>query len=308
MTWEVFAQFLDSALRASAPIALAALGVVFAFRAGIFFLGVEGLMLIGAFSAVAGAKITGSVMLGIVISILVTLFVAALYWVVIVPLKADQIIAGLGLSIFGLGLSSFALQAIFESRGAVYVDEGLWRPITGQTSGVGAVVTDLSILVWLTPIIAVVCWIVLTRTHFGLVVRAVGEYPFAARSGGHNPGRVRLQVLLICGVLCALAGSELSLGALRAFSENMTQGIGFIAFTAAVLGAAMPIATVLASLFFGTASALGIQTQLLTEGLSIPREVVLALPYLLTIGAAWLASIRRGRRYANVGFGELRDG
>jgi simple sugar transport system permease protein len=307
MTWMVFAQFIDSAIRASAPIVLAALGAVFAFRAGIFFLGLEGLMLIGAFAGVAGTKLTGSVALGVSASIIGSMIAAGLYWIVIVPLKANQIIAGLGLSILGLGLTSFGLLGIFGSRGAIYVDEGLWRPVRGQTEGPLALVTDLSILVWMTPLIVFICWIILSRSRFGLRITAVGEYPFAARSAGFKPGLVRLQVLVICGVLCGLAGAELSLGALRSFTENLTQGLGFIAFTAAVFGAAMPIGAAMAGLFFGAASALGIQTQLLTEGIALPRELVLAVPYLLTIAAVWFASVRRSKRNALAGFGELRD-
>jgi simple sugar transport system permease protein len=169
-------------------------------------------------------------------------------------------------------------------------------------------VSDLSILVWATPVIALFCWILLTRTRFGLRVSAVGEFPFAARSAGFKPGLVRFQVLLICGVLCGLAGAELSLGVLRSFTENLTQGLGFIAFTAAVFGAAMPIGAAMAGLFFGAASALGIQTQFMTEGLALPRELVLAVPYLLTIAAVWIASVRRSKRGVVTGFGELRDG
>jgi simple sugar transport system permease protein len=303
----VFAQFIDSALRASTPIVLAALGAVFAFRAGIFFLGLEGLMLIGAFAGVAGAKITGSVTLGVFIAIVGSMITAGLYWIVIVPLKADQIIAGLGLSILGLGLTSFGLLGIFGSRGAIYVDEGLWRPVRNETSGVLALVTDLSILVWSTPLIVVLCWIVLSRTRFGLRITAVGEFPFAARSAGFKPGLVRFQVLLICGVLCGMAGAELSLGVLKSFTENVTQGLGFIAFTAAVFGGATPVGAAFAGLFFGVASALGIQTQLMTQGLALPRELILAVPYLLTIAAVWYASVRRGRRNAVAGFGELRN-
>jgi simple sugar transport system permease protein len=307
MTWLTIAQFLDSTLRAATPIALAALGAVFAFRAGIFFLGLEGLMLISAFAAIAGTTWSGSAVVGVGIAIIASVITAALYWVVIVPLKADQIIAGLGLSILGLGATSFALAAIFDTRGAISVEEGLWRPVTRADSGLGAMVTDLSVLVWLTPLIVVICWAVLRRTRFGLQLSAAGEFPFAARSAGLRPGRLRLQAMIACGVLCALAGSELALGSLRSFTENITQGQGFIAFTAAVFGGGLPIGAALASLFFGAASAFGIQTQLASEALPIPREAVLAVPYLLTIAAVWFASLRRSRRGTIVGFGELRD-
>lgn len=308
MTLDSWMQFVNTALAAAAPIALAGLGAVFAFRAGIYFLGLEGLMLIGAFSAVGVTVSTQSVGLGLAAAILSAVVGAFVFWFVVVILGADQIVAGLGLSILGLGLTSYGLSAIFESPGSLYVEEGLWRPVTGDVQGLALLVRDLSVLVWITPLIVVICWLLVTRTRFGLKITAVGEYPFAARTAGVNPARVRLEALLLCGVLCGLAGAELSLGQLRAFTDNITQGSGFIAFAAAVFGSAMPIGTAVASVFFGLANALGIQTQLETEGLSIPRELILAVPYLLTIAAVWYASARRKGAAGLVGFGELRDG
>lgn len=308
MTLESWMQFLNSTLAAAAPIALAALGAVFAFRAGIYFLGLEGLMLIGAFSAVGVTVSTQSVGLGLVAAVVASIVGAALFWLVVVVFGADQIVAGLGLSILGLGLTSYGLTALFQSPGSLYVENGLWRPLTGDVQGVAVLFRDLSVLVWATPVIVLLCWVLTTRTHFGLKVTTVGEYPFAARAAGVSPARVRLQALVLCGVLCGLAGAELSLGQLRAFTENITQGSGFIAFSAAIFGSAMPIGTAISSLFFGLANALGIQTQLETEGLNIPRELILAVPYLLTIAAVWYASARRKGRAGLVGFGELRDG
>lgn len=308
MTFDSWMQFVNTALAAAAPIALAGLGAVFAFRAGIYFLGLEGLMLIGAFSAVGVTVSKQSVGLGLAAAILSAVVGAFVFWFVVVILGADQIVAGLGLSILGLGLTSYGLSAIFESPGSLYVEEGLWRPVTGDVQGLALLLRDLSVLVWVTPLIVVICWLLVTRTRFGLKITAVGEYPFAARTAGVNPARVRLEALLLCGVLCGLAGAELSLGQLRAFTDNITQGSGFIAFAAAVFGSAMPIGTAVASVFFGLANALGIQTQLETEGLSIPRELILAVPYLLTIAAVWYASARRKGAAGLVGFGELRDG
>lgn len=308
MTPDSWMQFLNTALAAAAPIALAGLGAVFAFRAGIYFLGLEGLMLIGAFAAVGVTFSTQSLMLGLLAAIVAALLGAVVFWIVVVVLGADQIVAGLGLSILGLGLTSYGLTAIFESPGSLYVEEGLWRPVTGDVGGLALLVRDLSVLVWATPLVVVACWIVATRTHFGLKITAVGEYPFAARTAGVNPARVRLQALVLCGALCGLAGAELSLGQLRAFTDNITQGSGFIAFAAAVFGSAMPIGTAVSSVFFGLANAVGIQTQLETEGLNIPRELILAVPYLLTIAAVWYASARRRGAVGLVGFGELRDG
>lgn len=308
MTWVVFAQFIDSTLRASTPIILVAIGAVFSHRAGIFNLGLEGFMLFGAFGSIAGTIASGSQLVGLALAIALAMIASLLFWVVTEVMKADPIIAGLGISILGLGGTSFALQAIFHSRGAIYVNEGLWRPVRNANGGILAMVSDLSILVWVTPVLVFIVWLVLRRTRFGITVSVVGDYPFAARSAGIVPSKIKLQAMLITGAFAGLGGAELALGSLRAFTENITQGRGFMAFTAVVFGAGAPIGAALAGLFFGLADAVGIQTQVLAEGLPIPREVILALPYFLTIAAVWFDGNRRKKRGEQItGFGEFRN-
>jgi ABC-type uncharacterized transport system permease subunit len=284
------------------------MGATYASRAGVFHLGLDGLMLIGAFGAIAGTKWTGSALIGVGVGMSASVLASLLFWFVIVVLRSDPIIAGLGLSTLGLGATSFALQAIFHSRGAIYVDQGLWRPVSGHPTGLLSIVSDLSVLVWLTPLVVAVSWLILRRTLFGVRVAAVGEFPFAARSAGVSVGVIKLKALLITGVLCGLAGAELSLGSLRSFTENLTQGRGFISFTAVIFGAGGPLQTAIAAVFFGLADAIGIQTQLAANGLAVPREVVLAIPYLLTVVAVWYSS-RRRRRLGLAGdtSGELRE-
>jgi simple sugar transport system permease protein len=300
-------QFIATTLRVANPIVLVALGGLFAYRAGIFHLGLEGLMLIGAFAAVAGTIWTNDVTLGIGIAIVVCMVISAVFWVLIVPLRANAIICGLGLSVLGLGATSFALAALFDTRGQIRAPAGLWRPVTGVGSGPLAAVSELSILVWLMPVIAFVVWLILRRTRFGLRLSAVGEYPFAARSAGVNVARMRFVALLITGALCALGGSDLALGSLRSFQENMTQGRGFLGFSAMLFGAGDPIGTTFAALFFGLAEAIGIQAQLLNLDFP-PVEFVLMLPYVVTIVAVWLSSLRRrGQLEAAAAFGELRE-
>jgi ABC-type uncharacterized transport system permease subunit len=300
-------QVIATTLRVASPIILVALGGLFAYRAGIFHLGLEGLMLIGAFASVAGTIWTGDVWLGVGFGILVNMGLSAVFWLLIVPLKANAIICGLGLSVLGAGASSFALSALFDVRGQIRAPVGLPRPVTGVSSGPLAAVSELSILVWALPVIVLVVWLVLRRTRFGLKLAAVGEYPFAARSAGVNVARMRLVALLICGILCALGGSDLALGALRSFQENMTNGRGFLGFSSILFGAGDPIGTTLAALFFGVAEAMGIQAQLLNLAFP-PVEFVLMLPFVVTIFAVWLSGLRRkGSLEASAAFGELRE-
>lgn len=300
-------QFIATTLRVANPIVLVALGGLFAYRAGIFHLGLEGLMLIGAFAAVAGAIWTGDVWLGLVIAVAADLVASFIFWLVIVPLRANAIIAGLGLSGLGLGATSYALATLFDTRGQIRSPEGLPAPIHGVSSGPLAALSELSILVWAMPIVVLVCWVVLRRTRFGLRLAAVGEFPFAARSAGVDVSRMRLAALLVCGALCALGGADLSLGTLQSFQENMTQGRGYLGFSSILFGAGAPIGTALAALFFGLADALGIRAQLL--GVSFPPvEFVLMLPFVVTIVAVWLSGLRRrGSLAAAAAFGELRE-
>jgi ABC-type uncharacterized transport system permease subunit len=300
-------QFVATTLRVASPIVLVALGGLFAYRSGIFHLGLEGQMLIGAFASVAGTVWTGDVWLGILIGILVNLVVSAAFWFVIVPLRANAIIAGLGLTVLGLGGTTYALSAIFDTRGQIRAPAALPRPFDGLDLGPWSALTELSILVWLMPLIAFLVWLVLRRTRFGLRLAAVGEYPFAARSAGVRVARMRLVALLVCGTLCTLGGADLALGTLSFFQENMTAGRGFLGFSSMLFGAGGPIGTAFAALFFGLAQALGIQAQLLNLDFP-PVEFVLMLPFIATIVAVWISGLRRkGGLEAAAAFGELRE-
>ncbi len=302
-------QLIATTLRTSAPIALVALGGVIAWRAGIFHLGLEGLMVIGAFFAVAGTVATGEVLIGLLAAIVACLIASALFWVVIVPMRANAIIAGLGLSIIGVGATSYLLPVLYGKRGILEVDQGLWRPITGVQAGIAGALSELSVMVWLIPAFVLVVWVLVRRTSWGLRLAAVGEHPFAARSAGVDPARMRLVALLACGVLCALGGAALSLGSIVAFRENMTEGRGYIAFTAVIFGGGGPIGAAVASLFFGFAEAVGIQTQLVARDLPVPSQFILMLPYILTIVAVFISGLAAGGRSRLPGaFGELRDG
>lgn len=302
-------QLIATTLRTATPIALVALGGVIAWRAGIFHLGLEGLMVIGAFFAVAGTVATGEVILGVLCAIVACCVTSAIFWVVIVPLRANAIIAGLGLSIIGVGATSYLLPVLYGKRGILEVEQGIWRPITGVQQGIAGALSELSILVWLVPAIVLAVWVLVRRTSWGLRLAAVGEHPFAARSAGVDPGRMRLAALLLCGVFCALGGAVLALGSIVAFRENMTEGRGYIAFTAVIFGGGGPIGAALASLFFGLAEAVGIQTQLFAKDLPIPSQFVLMLPYVLTVIAVFVSGLAAGGRSRDPGaFGELRDG
>ena len=226
---------------------------------------------------------------------------SALLWFVIEKLRANPIIAGLGLTGLGLGGTDLAVQSIYGSQASVNALYGL--PRLGPAFGPYGV---LSVLVVLMPIVVFALWLLLRRTRFGLQLAASGEHPFAARSVGANPPRIRLVALCLGGVLCALGGAELALGSLQIFAYGMTAGRGFMGFSAVIFGAAHPIGSAAAALFFSIVGALGIRAQLIF-GDRVPHDLLLTLPYVATVVGVWISGRLRGGAKAATTFGELRD-
>ena len=295
---ELLDQFVVTMLRSSTPIILAAVAGLFAIRSGVFHLGMEGLMLAAAFVAVAAGTVFGSVWLGLVCAVCACMVLSAIYWVLIDRLRADTVIAGLGLTAICVGGTAFLMQALFDQRGSMQSSVRLPRPVTGVDDGPLAFVSELSILTWLLPILVLAGWLLLTRTRLGLQIAAVGDYPYGAEASGVNRSLVRLYAILITGFGCALAGAQLSVGDLSSFTENMTNGRGFIALAAMLFGARSPLYTALAGLFFGFADAFGILIQINADG-TVPRQFVLMAPFVVTIVIVALSSslVRKGKEY-----------
>lgn len=279
---EFLDQFTVTTLRGATPIVLAAVAGLFAIRAGIFHLGIEGLMLAGAFTAVAAGTASGSATVGMLAAILVCLVLSVLYWFLIDRLKADTVIAGLGLTALCVGGTAFAMQVLFDQRGQMASTVRLYRPVTGPQEGALSFVSELTIITWVTPLLIVLAWIVLRRSRLGLQIAAVGDYPYGAEAVGVNQSCVRLYALLITGAGCAIAGTQLAIGDVAGFSENMTNGRGFFALAAMLFGGFSAVFTALAGLFFGFADAFGIFMQI-NDTSGLPVQFVLMVPFILTI-------------------------
>ncbi len=292
---------LVSILRAGTPLIYVTMAGVLAQRAGVWNLGLEGLMIAGACSAVLGTVLTGSLPLGLLIAVVVCVLGSVLLWAVIEKLKANPIIAGLGLTGLGLGGTNLAVQVVYGSEAAVHSTVGL--PRLGPDFGPFGL---LSVLVVAMPVVVIFMWVLLRRTRFGLKLAACGEHPFAARSVGVDPSRMRLIALSMGGVLCALGGAELAMGTLQIFSTNMTAGRGFMGFAAVIFGGGHPLGATGAAFFFSLVEALGIKAQL-TFGEAVSRDLLLALPYLATVLGVWISGrLRGGARAASTSL-ELRD-
>jgi len=210
-------QFIIETLRYGTPLVYVTMAGMLASRSGIWHLGLEGLMIIGCCASVLGVVETDSITIGLGLAIVLCVIGSALLWFVIEKLRANPIIAGLGLTGLGLGGTDLAVQSIYGSQASVNAPFGL--PRLGAAFGPYGV---LSVLVVLMPIVVFALWLLLRRTRFGLQLAASGEHPFAARSVGARPPRLRLMALCLGGVLCGLGGAELALGSLQIFAYGMT--------------------------------------------------------------------------------------
>lgn len=270
---------LLSSIRLATPLVLASLGGLYSERAGVINLALEGLMLAGAFAAAAVTHYTGSPWAGLIAAVTAGMAVALLLAVVCIRFRADQVVAGTAINIMFLGLPAVLSGALFLSSGSTpQIPRGQLLP---ELTGVGVPVMSLFAV-----LAGLATHYVLTRTPFGLRLRAVGENPEAADAAGVRVNRVRYAGVLISGVLAAAGGAYLSIGQASLFTRNMSAGRGFIALAALIFGKWRPVQTMLACLLFGFAEALTIQMQgvvKLPSGDDIPVQFIQMIPYVVTM-------------------------
>lgn len=279
-----------SGVRLATPYLFAALGETLSQRAGVLNLGVDGVMLMGAFSAFYVVYNTGDLWLGVLVALGVGALMGLLMAVVSVTLQAQQGISGIGLYLFGLGLSSLLFKTMIGSVESVRGFATLKLPVLSDIPIIGAIFFDHSILVYLAYVMVPVAAFVINYTPFGLKVRAVGHNPEAADSLGVSVNGVRYATLTIGSAMAGLAGASLSIGLLNIFQENMTNGLGFIAVALVYFGGWRPVGVLLGALLFSTVNALQLWMQVLS--VPIPSDLAVMMPYLLTIVALAL-SVRR---------------
>lgn len=270
-------------LRMATPIAYGSLGGIFSERVGVVNIGLEGMMLTGAFTGVAVSFFSGSPWLGVVAAVLIGGVLGLLHGAITVKFAGDQVVSGTGINIFALGFTAYMSQVFWGSRGASESVQGLpviSIPLLKDIPIIGDIIGTHTPLVYLMIIITVISYIVLFKTPLGLRIRAVGERPDAADTAGINVFKTKYLCIVISGMLAGLGGVFLSLGHLSLFAWGMTGGRGFIALAAMILGKWMPFGAFGASVMFGFADALQMRLQAL--GL-LPPQIILTIPYLLTV-------------------------
>ena len=281
--------FSASALRLSIPVLICAIGALYSERSGIVNIGLEGMMLTGAFWGAFGA-LHGGPVAGVALAVLAGTLLGLLHAVVTVSCRTDQIVSGVAINILAYGLARFFSYSLF---GAATTSP----PVAALPKHSIAGLPELSCFVPLGFGLVLVAWFVLERTVFGLRLKSAGENPAAADSLGVDVTACRYAGVLIGGALAGLAGAYLSVEHTGMYVEGMTQGKGFIALAAMIIGNWQPGGALAASLLFGASEALSIRG---VPGLPVPYQFVKMLPYLLTL-AVLAGAGRRSRPPAAAG-------
>ena len=284
MSADLLTSLLQSTVTMAIPLLLAALGELIAERGGMINIGLEGMLLTGAFAAMAGTYFTAMPVLGLLAAWVSGLVLAALFAYVVVVHSANQVVVGTAINLLALGLTGVAYRGIFGVTGAALTVTGFAAlPIPGLSS-LPIVGPGLFTLTWLgylafalVPLIA----FGLFKTIPGLKLRMVGENPRAAAAQGVAVEWTQTSALLACGILAATAGAYLAVAYAHTFVEGMSSGRGFIALAIVIFGRWSPAGILGAALLFGLATALQFHVQAL--GLPIPYQFLLMLPYVLTL-------------------------
>jgi ABC-type uncharacterized transport system permease subunit len=279
----VWSALFAAMLRFATPLLFAALGGTISERSGVINIGLEGMMLMGAFWGIWGAEQTGSWVLGLLIGMASGVLLALIHAVWSITLRADQIVSGFSMNFLALGITGFFYVNIYGTQGT---PEGIPRAPDVTLPGIedipffGDIFGTLNILVWLGLITVFLLWLYLFRTPSGLRLRSVGENPLAAETAGLSPARIRYRAVAASGALAAIGGAYLSIGFVGTFGENMTAGKGYIGLAVMICGRWLPQGALIFALLFGFFSALAQRLPVFSESAATLFQ---ALPYVVTL-------------------------
>ena len=278
------AGLITAMIRFATPLALAAIGGVFNERAGVVNIGLEGMMLSGAFFGIWAAAWSGSWIVGLLMAMLFGGLFALIHAFFSIHLLTDQIISGFAINLLALGLTGYLFRSIYGTRGTPSevsrIPDVVLPEFLRDIPYFGEIFGQLNLMIWLMFALLIASWIVLFKTPVGLRLRAVGEHPRAADTVGINVFAIRYAAVIVSGMLAALGGAYLSIGFTGSFNENMTVGKGFIALAAVILGKWNPLGAFAATLLFGFGFAISIPLQ---READISANLLSTLPYVLTL-------------------------
>ncbi len=295
---ETILQLLDLTVRSAVPLLLACLAGLYSERSGIVDIGLEGKMLGGAFAAAAAAAVTGSVWLGLLAGIFVSVLLALVHGFASITNKGNQIVSGVAINFIAAGAAALLGNAWFNQGGRTPQLQSEQRfnpielPLAETLSSVPVLgptyqqlISGHNLIAYFAFAMVPITWWVLFRTRFGLRLRAVGENPAAVDTAGISVSWARYRAVICCGILCGIAGAYLSIGVSAGFVKDMTAGRGFIALAALIFAKWRPVSAMWACLLFGFLGAIEIRYQgvaLPVLGV-VPVQLMQALPYILTV-------------------------
>ena len=289
----IWVSILATGIIAGTPILLAALGEILAELAGVMNLGVEGMMLVGAVTGFMVAMQTASPWAGLLAAIIAGGLLALIHAFLTVTLRANQVVSGLALTIFGTGLSGYVGKSLIGVPLA-----NTFKPVAlpglSELPVIGPILFEQDILVYLSYGLVALLWFFLFHTHKGLELRAVGENPGAADTAGISVFGIRYIFVVAGGMLAGMAGAYLSLAYAPSWLENMTAGRGWIAVALVIFASWHPAKAFLGSFLFGTIDVLGFHMQ--TFGILVPSFFLKMLPYVITIAVLILATRETKKR------------
>ncbi len=286
-TTTVLVGILASGIRLATPYLYASLGETFGQKSGVLNLGVEGIMLLGAFAAFYTTFVTENLWFGLLAAIIVGGIMGLLVAVINVTLKAEQGISGIGVYLFGLGMSELLFRKTIGTVETVSGFSSVYIPFLSDIPIIGEILFQQNILVYIAYLMVPIAWFVLAKTTLGLKIRAVGENPEAADTLGVSVSGVRYFTEIFGGVMSGIAGASLSIALLNVFQQNLTSGLGFIAVALVYFGGWRPLGVLVGSLIFSMINALQLWVQVLN--IPIPSDFAVMMPYILTILALIIA-------------------
>ncbi len=286
----------QNTLRYSTPVVLAAMGCLLTQHVNITNIGIEGMMLMGAFFAVLGSYLCGSWAMGLVFAIALGVLLGLFYYVFVIKFGSDEFIIGVALNIFAGGLTVFMLRTLFGVKGSfsgpgIVPLPTLSLPLIKDIPILGTLLSGNTLLVYVSWILVPLLWVLVYKTPLGIHLRAAGEYPEALQAAGKSPARMKCLASVLCGVLSCLAGAHLSLGYLTMFSENMSASRGYVAFACVIFGGGNPPKVFLAALLFGFIDALGLRMQTY-----VSSDITAMAPYVVTVVAMVAVVLMRQRK------------
>ena len=283
---------LAAGVNLAGPLLIAALGELYAERTGVLNIGMEGMMLAGAWGGFVTTYFTGDPWLGLVGAILVGMLFGLLNGVLAITMKVNQVVSGIAINILLSGLTMYLYRVIYGIPllpVTVNPFQKLPIPLLSEIPVLGKILFNHQVIVYIAYLLVPLAWFILYKTSFGLAIRSAGEKPAVVDTAGLSVARLRYSGMIIGGAMAGLAGSYYSLAHLNIFANNIISGRGFIAFAAVIFGGWNPLGILLATLIFGIADALS--TRFLTSGNQfVPYEFLLMTPYLITIAATLLFS------------------